>query len=45
MQELKAVLDEVHAKNKGVSEEEIVKYVTQAIAEFRREEYTPKEEA
>ena len=45
LQELKAVLDEVHAKNKGVSEEEIVKYVTQAVAEFRREEYTPKEEA
>ena len=39
LQELRAVLKEVHAKNKGVSEEEVVKYATQAIAELREEEY------
>ena len=37
--ELRAVLKEVHAKNKGVCEEEVIKYATQAIAEFREEEY------
>jgi len=36
LKELKSVLKEVHAKNKGVSEEEVVKYATQAIAELRR---------
>ena len=39
LKELKAVLDEVHRKNKGVSEEEVVKYAMQAIAELRQEEY------
>jgi AbrB family looped-hinge helix DNA binding protein len=38
LQELKAVLKEVHDKNKGVSEEEAVKYATQAIAELHSEE-------
>ena len=39
LKELRAVLAEVHAKNKGVTEEEVVKYATQAIAELREEEY------
>lgn len=39
LQELKIVLKEVHEKNKGVSEEEVVKYATQAIAEFRSKKY------
>lgn len=39
LQELKAILDEVHARNKGVTEEEVVKYAAQAIAELRAEEY------
>ena len=42
LQELKAILDKVHAKNKGVSEEEVVKHATQAIAELREEEYAKK---
>ena len=32
-------MDRVHEKNKGVSEETVVKYATQAIAELREEEY------
>lgn len=39
LQQLRSVMAEVHAKNKGVSEEEVVKYATQAIAELREEEY------
>jgi len=39
LQQLRSVLAEVHAKNKGVSEEEVVRYATQAIAELREEEY------
>lgn len=39
LKELKAILKEVHAGNKGVSEEEVVKYAAQAIAELRAEEY------
>lgn len=36
--ELFALLDEVHAQNEGVMEEEVVKYATEAVAELRREE-------
>jgi AbrB family looped-hinge helix DNA binding protein len=43
LQELKAVLHEVHAKNKGVTEEEVVKYATKAIAELRAEEYAEQQ--
>ena len=39
LKELKVVLAGVHQKNKGVSEEEVVKYATQAVAELRQEEY------
>ncbi len=39
LQGLKAVLKEVHEKNKGVSEEEVVKYAKQAITELRSEKY------
>jgi AbrB family looped-hinge helix DNA binding protein len=45
LQELRAVLSEVHAKNKGVSEEEVVKYATQAVAELRAEEYAKEKKA
>ena len=38
-QKVLAVMDRVHEKNKGVSEETVVKYATQAIAELREEEY------
>jgi hypothetical protein len=34
-----AVMDRVHEKNRDVSEETIVKYATQAIAELREEKY------
>lgn len=39
LKELRVILKTVHDKNKGVSEEEAVKYATQAIAELRAEEY------
>lgn len=39
LQKLLAVMDRVHQKNEGVSEEEVVKYATQAIAQLREEEY------
>ena len=39
LQELSAVLKDVHAKNKGASEEEVVRYATQAISELREEEH------
>jgi AbrB family looped-hinge helix DNA binding protein len=45
LQELRAILSEVHAKNKGVSEEEVVKYATQAVAELRAEEYAKEKKA
>ncbi len=38
-QKVLAVMDRVHEKNKGVSEETVVKYANQAIAELREEEY------
>ena len=38
-QKVLAVMDRVHKKNKGVSEETVVKYATQAIVELREEEY------
>ena len=34
---LAALLEEVHSQNEGVTEEEVVKYATEAIAELRRE--------
>ena len=39
-QKVLTVMDRVNEKNKGVSEETVVKYATQAIAELREEEYT-----
>ncbi len=45
LQELRAVLKKVHAENKEVSEEEVVKYATQAIAELREEEYAAQKKA
>lgn len=38
-QKVLAVMDRVNEKNKGVSEETVVKYATQAVAELREEEY------
>lgn len=38
-QKVLAVIDRVHEKNKGVSEETVVKAAIQAIAELREEEY------
>lgn len=37
-QKVLAVMDRVHEKNKGVSEETVVKYAAQAIAELREKE-------
>ncbi len=45
LQELRAVLKEVHAKNKEASEEEVVKYAAQAITELREEEYAAQKKA
>lgn len=45
LQELKAVLQEVHAQNKGVTEEEVVKYATEAIASLRQKEYAKHQKA
>jgi len=45
LQNLKSVLSEVHAKSKGVSEEDVVKYATQAITELRTEEYAKEKKA
>ena len=39
LRKLLVVMDRVHEKNKGVSEEEVAKYATQAIAQLREEEY------
>ena len=44
-QKVLAVMDRVHKKNKGVSEETVVKYVTQAIAELCEEEYVKSHNA
>jgi AbrB family looped-hinge helix DNA binding protein len=38
-QELMALLDKVHKRNKGFSEEEVKQDVLRAIAELREEEY------
>ncbi|RKU34658.1 hypothetical protein C6496_19485 [Candidatus Poribacteria bacterium] len=38
-QKVLAVMGRVNEKNKGVSEETVVKYATQAIAELREEKY------
>lgn len=45
LQELRAVLKDVHAKNKGASEEEVVRYATQAISELREEEHASQKKA
>ena len=34
---LAALLEEVHSQNEGVTEEEVVKYATEAVASLRRE--------
>lgn len=39
LQKLLAVMDRVHDENEEVSEEEVINYATQAIAELRKEEY------
>ena len=39
LQELMVLLDKVHMKNKGFSEEEVTQDVLKAIAELREEEY------
>jgi len=38
-QELMALLDKVHKRNKGLGEEEVTQDVLKAIAELREEEY------
>ncbi len=38
-QKVLTVMDRVHEKNRDVSEETVVKYATQAIAELREEKY------
>ncbi len=38
-QELMKLLDRVHERNKGFSEEEVIADVIQAVAELREEEY------
>lgn len=45
LQKLLAVMDRVHEANEGVSEEEIVRYATQAIVELREEEYAKQRKA
>ena len=44
-QKVLAVIDRVHKKNKGVSEDTVVKYATQAIAELREEEYAKSQKS
>ena len=44
-QKVLTVMDQVHKKNKGVSEETVVKYATQAIAELREEEYAKSQKS
>ena len=44
-QKVLMVMDRVHKKNKGVSEETVVKYATQAIAELREEEYAKSQKS
>lgn len=44
-QKVLAVMDRVNEKNKGVSEETVVKYATQAIAELREEEYAKSQKS
>ena len=39
LKELLSVMDSVHQKNKGVSEEEVMQDVLKAVAELREEEY------
>ena len=36
---LRALLDEVHAQNESVSEEEVIQDVTEAVREYRQEKY------
>ena len=40
-----AVLDKVHQRNKGISEEEVIKDVEQAVDEVRAEEYAKRQQA
>lgn len=43
--ELLEVMDRVHQKNRGLSEEEVTQDVLKAIAELREEEYAKQEKA
>lgn len=45
LKRLDALLDEIHAQNPDVSEEEVVKDALKAIDELRQEEYARKETA
>ena len=44
-EELLAVMDRVHNMNKGVSQEQVIQDVLQAIAELREEEYAQQKKA
>ena len=44
-QKVLAVMDRVNEKNKGVSEETVIEYATQAIAELRAEEYAKSQKS
>ncbi len=45
LRELLAVMDSVHQKNEGVSEEEVMQDVLKAVAELREEEYAKRNKA
>ena len=45
IQNLKAVMRRVHEQNKGVSEEEVIKDVEQAVAKIRSEEYAKQKQS
>ena len=45
LQELMELLDRVHERNKGFSEEEVTQDVMRAIAELREEEYAKERKA
>ena len=45
LKELFELLDEVHAGNKGFTEEEVTRDVMKAVAELREEEYAEQKKA
>ncbi len=45
LKELLSVMDSVHQKNRGVSEEEVLQDVLKAVAELREEEYAKQNKA